>query len=1400
MVIVPTCVVSCYHNIILLSSLRASKKEALCCLQPMLPNQLKKNHDVTVLDFSSSGTTLKFEGSPSGIEKAYQEVSDLIRTMLEKEVHITEQYQLDQLKSVRTHIKADPVYVCCSEVAPTTSVLLYSFHSDLLDKIAPVVKNLLSVSSVALECKPEETVYLKSFHKAYWNKLPVVVKFSKDDQITLSGGDDEIHSCAAKIRSDIFQGLYSRKFDFHCSSKFKSQIEEVVLLSRETEDPTFKFCLHKAPGQSGQGKGRRRPSQGPADAKEAFTVYVFSKNTEFFETVCQLLQRINPGSKYCQISHKDEERIVLDMKVSLENKYKNMLHISVNTESSSFSIHGLIADDIQKCHNEIKQKVESTLVVTKYVPVDLQLFNLLDLYKSDIEELRRDCLELTVLKPNKEHDSCLMRIKGSINQVKDIKERLSSGLLSINVSIEAFDISCPQGLFGMWCKRWNQVKAQEEKRSKVSITFRKRSDASGQKKLIVHFDIVGTDKDTVQEVMGTIVSEGVDVEEKTLSLSASATTCLLKAKREKKLDFLNETVVYVKNIDIKTNTVILCAPKELSDNLETAEEKIRKFAGERANTSHVITSNNPVVGLILSNTSKSMPYIASANMLAKPHGASVHVLKKPSVGLRISGTEVAIETVKVLVRSTVLEAIEKTIGCKQVPVKSLYTSYLSSSEFTRFQSKLESDLNVICSRPMVGKKSKEIATSLLRFTASDSYIKINICKGNLVQEQVDAIVNAANENLKHNGGLAKAILDTGGLTIQSESDEYTRIHGKVKPGAAVCLGSGNLQCKKVIHAVGPQWNGGQHNEEQLLYFSIFRSLEAAGKEALTSIAFPAISTGIFGVPVSICARSSLKAVRDYFQTSPNTTIQNVKFVLFTQDAIDAFKPLLVSGLCGQYQGDSRHAKSEIQVAPSIAAASSPHVSNWQWCNDQGSFSYYSSDVSSKLTTAYQSNPKGSFQISMRGTIYIIDFAKMVQINHTTGYSRPIVSMLSAASNIQWVYQDGSTFLPYTAENSKALESMYQSNSPRSLGIRGNTYTFDFNQMIQVNVSSGCKRQIDRRQIAASASGGNAIAAASVPKEVEEELRVADCITLTLRGPFENLAAAEAKVLSKLQGAVKSQVIGSLPKNMPSELEKKIRRIANKNTVMCSFEERLKQGQKHRVLKLEGIHFKLQTAVSAIQEEILTFHVNSESFEEEFTPPPKWVNQTKTTELFSVPQGSPEWQLVEGKFTMTMGANRVSSISRIQNTWIWKKYAFQKKRMHTKNGGRVNEKELFHGTRTNDPRNIYEGEDGFDMRYSRQGLWGVANYFAVNASYSHNYAHTSSHGKQMFLVKVLTGDSHDCPSNRDLRMPPAKTSPQSGDVQMAGAKYDTVTGNTNGSQVFMTYDNDKAYPAYLITYN
>ena len=143
----------------------------------------------------------------------------------------------------------------------------------------------------------------------------------------------------------------------------------------------------------------------------------------------------------------------------------------------------------------------------------------------------------------------------------------------------------------------------------------------------------------------------------------------------------------------------------------------------------------------------------------------------------------------------------------------------------------------------------------------------------------------------------------------------------------------------------------------------------------------------------------------------------------------------------------------------------------------------------------------------------------------------------------------------------------------------------------------------------------------------------------------------------------------------------------------------------------------------------------------------------------------------------------------------------KKRLHRKNKGKVNEKELFHGTRQNDPKLIYDGEDGFDMRFSSQGMWGQANYFAVNASYSdRGYAYRRSDGlKEIFLAKVLTGDSYECASNNSLRLPPEKPVGRMGTLNFSKTRYDTVTGTTGDSRVYMTYDNEKAYPAYLIQY-
>ena len=197
-------------------------------------------------------------------------------------------------------------------------------------------------------------------------------------------------------------------------------------------------------------------------------------------------------------------------------------------------------------------------------------------------------------------------------------------------------------------------------------------------------------------------------------------------------------------------------------------------------------------------------------------------------------------------------------------------------------------------------------------------------------------------------------------------------------------------------------------------------------------------------------------------------------------------------------------------------------------------------------------------------------------------------------------------------------------------------------------------------------------------------------------------------------------------------------------------------------------------------------------------PSWWKPHSTTVKVFRVQSGTQEWSHVKRKFRATITDAYIKRIWRVQNTWLWKRYVHHKKMMEEKNRGAVNEMELFHGTGETDPREIYDSEEGFDMRFSAQGMWGQANYFAVKASYSDKYAHTNTSGqKEIFLANVLTGDTYRCSSDSSLRMPPLK--PSTGGVQLHQVRYDTVTGFTGGCQVYMTYDNQKAYPTYLILY-
>lgn len=163
---------------------------------------------------------------------------------------------------------------------------------------------------------------------------------------------------------------------------------------------------------------------------------------------------------------------------------------------------------------------------------------------------------------------------------------------------------------------------------------------------------------------------------------------------------------------------------------------------------------------------------------------------------------------------------------------------------------------------------------------------IQIVGGDITLEEVDAIVNAANQHLQHGGGVAWAIARRGGPTIQKESSEWVRAHGQVSHAQPAWTSGGALPAKFVIHAVGPVW--GEGDEDGKLTTAISGSLRVADTLGVVSIAMPAISTGIFGFPKRRAAALIIQAISEYFQQNPDSSIKLIKLVLFDQATTKAF--------------------------------------------------------------------------------------------------------------------------------------------------------------------------------------------------------------------------------------------------------------------------------------------------------------------------------------------------------------------------------------------------------------------------------------------------------------------------------------------------------------------------------
>lgn len=164
--------------------------------------------------------------------------------------------------------------------------------------------------------------------------------------------------------------------------------------------------------------------------------------------------------------------------------------------------------------------------------------------------------------------------------------------------------------------------------------------------------------------------------------------------------------------------------------------------------------------------------------------------------------------------------------------------------------------------------------------------EVRLLRGDITQHRADAIVNAANSHLSPGGGVCGAIHRAGGPTIADECRKIWSERGPIPPGSAVATTAGLLPAQYVIHAVGPMWEGGNRSEAELLANCYRQSMRVADELKLHSIAFPAISTGIFGYPVEQAAWVAIPTVVESLKLAKHLVLALI--VLYDRIGLDTF--------------------------------------------------------------------------------------------------------------------------------------------------------------------------------------------------------------------------------------------------------------------------------------------------------------------------------------------------------------------------------------------------------------------------------------------------------------------------------------------------------------------------------
>ena len=1076
-----------------------------------------------------------------------------------------------------------------------------------------------------------------------------------------------------------------------------------------------------------------------------------------------LLQKLDPKTHHFPMSEDDLRCITkacddgtIDLR-KIGNSYRSRIELWHN--QGVIIMHTFSQTEAEDCLQSLKQHLSTLKVVIQINVTTLQL-KYLKINKQDALKLCKVTTEASESAPPK------LKLEGTRSQVersRKVLQQLLSGIVSRSHK------QTHNKYILMWKKCWEEVNNKVSLDKKLYVEL---STAVSDGSLTCELIVVGEDVQNVEDVISSVRKIDGSFKECVISTDAMGVKIVSEGLKSGKIEVKKD---YIYHIDITANSIVVVSPYCMQT--EEIHKTIKEYISSEKETRKIIkksfTLQYSFLAKVLKLNWSKVQEIAKHNKIL-----SINLVTDPCCAIEVKGNEAAIKQAEPEIFQHIL-SLESDVACSVVPVDYYSCPALTSPEFLQLCKELENNLAISLT---VQIYPEVLSSAIVQLNGSDG-IRVEVCQGSISLDNSEVIVNFTDTNLT----VCKTLKTVVGESVVIDCTHHITSCGPLSPGKAISFCKfGDDGNPAVIHAIIPNWVNGKSGESNLISNAISESLKRAAECNAKSVSLPFISCIDKDLPAEFLAEACLSAVQEFCEEL--SSIEKIRFVL-SIDMAEKFQDEFTTGSFQQWIVEGK--PSIWSSTPDDTTLPSTTVESiWLWKDDDGKYYRYQAAENNILNQ--ESTYNSSCILKIGRFSYTIDFIAMTQTNTSTARVRNIKKI---TTDHIWKYKNNlQKWERFSLQDSIKIEIMYVTQDCSPLMINGQMYNYDFDNMTQQNNHS--KTAIKRTIV-------------NMPSvKSDEKQKVGESKVLV-----SGLAADIRTAKEKLEGCVRSlsvvKCIDIQSKLVPI-LDKHVSRIQNDFRVeIHSWPDNpaISSDTKAKY-NVTGYKNCVQEAITEVYQ-ILTS--SSASIVHSFAKPTEWEPQSNPIELKDVPQGSSEWNKILHHMQQTIPNVNLVSIKRIQNEFLWEKYCQHKERMGRKGPERINEMELFHGTSNNPPEDIYKSEEGFDMRFSRTGMWGQGNYFAESAQYSCNYAytttdtvqvhsfvrygyHTSSSVQQMFLVKVLTGDSFASPSNKTLRMPPYKPSASSEKV-----RYDTVNGVTQGSKVYITYSNDKAYPLYLISF-